>query len=160
MEQTTLYQKVKDAFNELPVGARITNYEMIEMTGGTMKKVSVYMGSILKSGAAVRVKGSKPAIYEKVKGFRTEPRKGRVARAREREREFTAREIGDGVIAHIKRLEKTNNDQKKTIESLKNKINDLMKEVQGLSGKLEQSRKNVVVNRKAKGETIRFSLDA
>jgi hypothetical protein len=156
MEEQTLYQKVKAVFNQLPIGAKFTSQEMIEKTDGNLKRISVYIGSIRKSGAAVRINKTNPAVYEKRYDFRTEPRKGRVERARERE--FTAMEIGTGIVKHIKQLEKTNNDQKECIKSLKNKIDELMKEVQDLKDKLEQSRKNIVVNKKANGEKIRLSL--
>ena len=157
MEQT-LYQRVKSTFNEFQAGTRFTSQEMIEKTEGNLKQVSVYIGSIRKSGALVRINETNPAIYEKRHDFRTEPRKGRVERARAREREFTAMEIGTGVIKHIKQLEKTNNQKDECIKALKNKVDDLMKEVQDLKNKLETSRKNIVVNRKANGETIRLSL--
>ncbi len=156
MEKQTLYQMVKAVFNQLPIGARFTSQEMIEKTGGDQKRVSIYLGSMKKSGTMVRINETNPAIYEKLHDFRTEPRKGRVQRTRERE--FTALEIGEGVIKHIKQLEKTNHQKDESIKALKNKVDELMKEIQDLMAKLEQSRKNVVVNRKPSGETIRISL--
>ncbi len=147
---------VKAVFNQLPIGARFTSQEMIEKTGGDQKRVSIYLGSMKKSGEMVRINKTNPAVYEKVRDFRTEPRKGRVKRAKDRE--FSAEEIGTGIIKHIKQLEKTNHQKDEGIKALKHKVDDLMKEVEDLKTKLEQSRKNVVVNRKANGERIRLSL--
>jgi predicted nuclease with TOPRIM domain len=157
MEEQTLYQRVKSTFNEVSIGARFTSQEIIEKTGGTQKKVSIYLGSIKKTGAMVRINETNPAIYEKVHDFRTEPRTGRIERTKERE--FTALEIGEGVIKHIKKLEKASIQKEECIKALKDKVDELMKEVQDLRNKLELSRKNVaIVNRKANGERIRLSL--
>jgi hypothetical protein len=64
MEEKTLYQRVKSTFNELSIGARFTSQEIIEKTGGTQKKVSIYLGSIKKTGAMVRINETNPAIYQ------------------------------------------------------------------------------------------------
>jgi hypothetical protein len=156
MEEQTLYQKVKFTFNELSIGARFTRQEIIEKTGGSQKRVSVYLGSIKKTGAMVRINETNPAIYEKVHDFRTEPRTGLIERIKERE--FTALEIGEGVIKHIKNLEKASIQKEECIKALKHNGDELMKEVQDLRNKLEQSRNHAaIVNRKANGERIRLS---
>jgi predicted nuclease with TOPRIM domain len=63
------------------------------------------------------------------------------------------------VIKHIKKLEKASIQKEECIKALKDKVDELMKEVQDLRNKLELSRKNVaIVNRKANGERIRLSL--
>ncbi len=156
MDQT-LYQKVKSLFNAFPIGTEFTSTDMVVKTGGNIKKISTYIGSIRKEGAVIRTNKNNPAVYKKVKVFRTEPRKGRIERARERE--FSAEEVGEAVIEYIKKLEKANGKKDRRVGALKHKIDRLVKENQELQGKLERSRKNIVVNRKPTGESVRLLLN-
>lgn len=158
--ENTLYQKVKAIFNALPVGTEFTSYDILDKIDGCNSVIilSRYIGSIRKAEAAVRLNKRNPAIYRKVSQFRTEPRAGRAARARERE--FNSFEVGEAVITYIQKLEKVNVKKNRRVLDLKNKIEKLAKENKELKGKLELSKKNVVVNRKANGEKIRLSLNA
>ncbi len=157
--ENTLYQKVKATFNDMPLGKEFTSYDILDKIDGCNSVIilSRYIGSIRKAEAAVRINKRNPAIYKKVAQFRVEPRKGRMERAKERE--FNPFEVGEAIITYIKKLEKANGKKNRRVSALKHKVEKLVKENKELSAKLELSRKNVVVNRKAGGKSIRLSLN-
>jgi hypothetical protein len=139
-------------------GDRTTSNELREKIGmGTMAQVSYVLSTIKQLKAGKRTDDTSPATYEKIGQFRAIAPKQRAPKNFNNQ-EFTAIEIGQGVMAYIEELNSTLERQKKAISALKSKVNELQAENEKLIAEAKRTKNNQeIMVRKQNGETMRFS---
>ncbi len=154
-----VYFAIKDYWNEkMKNRDRITSGELREKIGmGDMVQVSSALSTIKQLKAGKRTDDTLPATYEKIGQFRAIAPKQRAPKNFNNQ-EFTAIEIGQGVMAFIEELNSTLERQKKAISALKSKVNELKAENERLLEEVERVKNNQdILLRKNDGKTMRFS---
>ena len=156
-----VYFTIKDHWNEkMKNGDRITSGELREKIGmGDMAQVSYVLSTIKQLKAGKRTDNTLPATYLKIGQFRVMAPKQRAVKPKTfEETEFTAQEIGEGIMAFIEEINITLERQKKAISALKSKVNELKAENERLLEEAERVKNNQdILLRKNDGKTMRFS---
>ncbi len=156
-----VYFAIKDYWNEkMKNGDRITSGELREKIGmGDMAQVSYVLSTIKQLKAGKRTDNTLPATYLKIGQFRVMAPKQRAVKPKAfEETEFTAQEIGEGIMAFIEEINITLERQKKAISALKSKVNELKAENERLLEEAERVKNNQdILLRKNDGKTMRFS---
>ncbi len=153
----SLYLDMKSVWNSMKTGEAITSIEMMNKVGGDrkdFKAIGAFMSRLKSSGVAVKGDG-RPAPYKKLSDFRQSSR----GRKPLEETEFTPLEVGKGVMAFVRDMQKHLDSKAEMVSSLKRKIDQLTLENNRLSQELEREKNRVeIINRKHDGKTMRFSV--